>query len=112
MKARDLSAIAVLGSLLAACGGDPKECKDTAEEASVQFVMQAPFQVGGPNPEIDAAKQQAQTKWAAGVKEKFGAEWADWQTTKSKDETCGAATGSTQWTCIAKAPPCRMRPKS
>ncbi len=110
MKVRDLAAIAVVSSLFAACGGDPKECKDTAEEASVQFTMQAPFKVGEPSPEIDQAKQQARTKWAAGVTEKFGADWADWQTTKSKDETCGAATGSTQWTCIAKAPPCRKRP--
>ncbi len=112
MKALDLSAVAVLACLLAACGGDPKECKDTAEEASTQFMMQGPFEVGKPNTEIDSAKEQARTKWAAGVKDKFGAEWSDWQTTKSKEETCGAATGSTQWTCIAKAPPCRMRPKS
>ena len=109
MKARDFAAIAVVSSLLAACSGDPKECKDAAHEASVQFTMRTPFKAGEPNPEIDQAKQQARTKWAAGVTEKFGAEWADWGMTKSKSQTCDAATGQSLWTCVVKAPPCRMR---
>jgi outer membrane murein-binding lipoprotein Lpp len=109
MNARGLSAIVMVGILLAGCSSDPKKCKRTAQEASVQFIMQAPFTAGEPNAEIDEAKQRARTKWTAAVTEKFGVEWADWQITKSKDETCGAATGTAQWTCIAKAPPCKFR---
>jgi hypothetical protein len=112
MKAREFAAIAIVSGLLAACSGDPKECKDAAFEASVQFDMQAPFKVGEPNPEMDQAKLQARTKWAAGVKEKFGAEWADWETAKSKDQQCGKPEGAPRWTCIVKAPPCKMRSPS
>jgi hypothetical protein len=96
--------------MLAACGGDPIECKDTAHKASVQFDLKSKFEVGKENPEIDAARAQARTKWEGEVKEKFGAEWASWSKTRSRSEPCNSLDGQQKWICQAEAAPCRDRP--
>ncbi len=70
-----------------------------------------PFVVGGNNPEIEAGKLLAQTKWEAEVKEKFGAEWATFDNTKRHSTGCDAATGSNKWQCSATAAPCKMKAK-
>jgi hypothetical protein len=102
--------VAVLcGGLLAACGSDPLECKDTPHKTAVSFVLKSKHEVGKENPEIEAAKAQAQSKWEGEVKEKFGAEWASWANTKRRGHTCGAPPGQDTWTCQAEASPCKKK---
>jgi hypothetical protein len=95
--------------LLAACGGERLECKDTPHKATVRFELKSKRAVGKDNPEIEAAKALAQGKWEEEVKEKFGADWASWTNARSRDHTCGAPSGETTWTCEAAAPPCKRK---
>jgi len=101
--------MAVLGTgLLAACGGDKTECKDAPYKTAVRFELKSVFEPGKDNPEIEAAKAQAQSKWEAEVKGKFGPEWANWSGIKSRKLNCGAPpTDPKAWTCEAEAAPCK-----
>jgi hypothetical protein len=101
--------VAVLATgLLAACGGDKTECKDAPYKTAVQIELKSVYEPGKGNPEIEAAKTQAQSKWESEVKGKFGAEWASWSGTKSRKFNCGAPPGAPKaWTCEAEAAPCK-----
>ena len=91
------AAMAVLGTvLLSACGGDKTECKDAPYKTAVRFELKSVFEPGKDNPEIEAAKAQAQSKWEAEVKGKFGTEWANWSGTKSRKLNCGGLHPPTQ----------------
>jgi hypothetical protein len=102
------TAAVVVTGLLAACGGDPLECKDTKHKTAVQFELQAPYE-GKETPETQAAKAQAQSKWEAEVKGKYGGEWASWSNTRSRSSACSAPAGQKAGACEAEAAPCRKK---
>ena len=93
-------------SLIAACTDTRADCKDTPHSASVDVPLSSPIDVTK-DPQVEATKAKARSKWEDEVKTKFGPEWAEWP--KSGSQECGIPTGKQQLTCIAKAAACKKR---
>ena len=91
--------VAAAAGLVAACSDTRAECKDTPHSVSIEVPLASPIDITK-DPQVEATKIKARSKWEDEVKSKFGPEWAKWP--KSGSEECGIPTGTQKLTCIAK----------
>ena len=95
-------------ALVAACSDTRAECKDSPHSVSVEVPLSSPIDMTK-DPQVDATKAKARSKWEDEVSTKFGPEWAKWDKTKNSSQECGAPADKQMLICIAKAAACKMR---
>ena len=100
--------VIVATAALAACSDPRAECKDSPHSVSVEVPLSSPIDITK-DPQVDATKAKARSKWADEVTTKFGPEWAKWDKTKSSSQECGAPANKQMLICIAKATACKTR---
>ena len=103
---------ALFAGLMCGCTSEPPfECKDAAHVVTVQFQGPADLDFTKPNPLFDQNKTKARQQWASEVGAEFGAEWSNWDNTRSKSEACARKDDKSPIVCEAKAAPCKPKSK-
>jgi hypothetical protein len=112
MSSWKVCVVAVMAvGLTTGCGRKKAECKPEAHTASVQAQAPQVLDITKPQPLLEEARGKARSKWESEVDAKYGAEWAKWDNTRRKTQTCAAPEGQTLYTCEVQAAPCKARDK-